>query len=112
MGEDEAEATLPPLLAEVNRLKAVLETVGAPAKVVRLHTASVEHYLDLIDKLAEHVGQCAEDEEPPAAFRELVKQVVVHPLDAGDEVQITVSGELARLVADEFPQKASGGYWW
>jgi site-specific DNA recombinase len=109
--EGEAEAQLPALKAEKERLAAELASAGEEPKLVALHPGLIDTYLaqvkDLSALLAQHAHAPPEDDRSRALvdrFRALVETVTVHPNPPRQGFEVEVKGRLAALIgSDAFP---------
>jgi len=82
--EDEAKGKLPPLRAEIAKLREELAAAAKPPKLIELHPTAIRDYLaairaiDRLD-LALQRDRDTGSEESTAAVRDLLATVVVHP---------------------------------
>ena len=114
LSEDEAEAHLPSLRAERDRLGAELAATPEPPKVVTLHPASVKAYLADLARLDQLINKDIEEGDHALAhcLRCLIQTVTIVPSAAGTAPEIEIRGHLATLVASTFGERSrSGGHW-
>lgn len=91
-------------------LRTELEAAKAPANVVALHPAAVQHYLAVVENLAEAIKARAPEGDMALAVRELVESVTVKRTDKGAPLQLRVNGKLAALLgAPMFPEGSMSG---
>jgi site-specific DNA recombinase len=118
VSEAEAEAELPALRLEKERLAVELATADAAPNVVALHPGLIADYLrqveDLAGRLAEYARGSTESDASRClmqSFRALVESVTVHPFPARQGFEVEVRGRLAELIGpDAFPAgRFSGG---
>lgn len=97
IGEAEAEATLPSLRAERDRITATL-AAEPEARVVSLHPAAVDRYLAAIENLSDALaaGDIASSVGAREALRELIERVIV--LQEPRHTAVEIHGHLARLI--------------
>jgi site-specific DNA recombinase len=111
LSEDEADAELPALRAERDRLKAELATVPEPPKVVALHAVSVKVYLADLARLHELINKDIDegDQRLAQCLRRLVETVTIIPAPPGEQPEIEIRGHLATLLAPEFDKRSRSG---
>ena len=118
VSEADAEAQLPALRLERDRLAAELAAADQRPNVVALHPGLIADYLrqvdDLAELLAEHAHASAESDAGRRlveAFRALVQSVTVYPFPARQGFEVQVEGRLVELIGPEaFPAgQFSGG---
>jgi site-specific DNA recombinase len=109
--DTEADAHLPKLRAERDRLAMELASIEEPAKVVAIHPAAVDAYLSDLERLDVLINSdLAEGDDGLARLiRNLLTTVTVMPAPAGTLPDIRIAGHLASLLADAFPQSSSTG---
>ena len=111
ISEEEAERELPALRAERDRIRADLDASDEPPRLVTLHPAAVNHYLAAIATLEQTIkaGE-AFDAESKTALRELIATVTVHAAPAGENPDISIEGQLTKMIGgDHFPTQNHGG---
>jgi site-specific DNA recombinase len=111
ISEDEADAHLPALRAERDRLAAELAGTPEPPKVVALHPASVKAYLADLARLHELVNKDIDEGDQGLAncLRRLIQTVTIIPAPTGEQPEIEVRGHLAALVAKTFDGRSRSG---
>jgi site-specific DNA recombinase len=113
ISDGEAEAHLPGLRAERDRLTAELATIDKPPKIVTIHQAAVDAYLRDLKRLDELINSdLAEGDDGLARMiRNLISAVTVMPAPAGTSPAIEVKGHLAALIesAGGPPGSPTGG---
>jgi DNA invertase Pin-like site-specific DNA recombinase len=105
--EHEVKDRLAELRAERKRLEEELLAAEKPPEVVSLHPAAITRYRQQVECLSEalRTHSLNGDQEPAAAFRELVESVTVMPTLDGEPLKIELRGRLAALLGhDVFPQ--------
>lgn len=109
---EEGKVALAPLRVEAASIAAELERIEPAPKIISLHPAAVASYLATIEKLDEAIRSSDDGafEQVKSAIRDLVDEVVVHPLADG-AIEVEVIGHLANLIGGTaFPQmKVLGG---
>ena len=111
VSEADAEAQLPALRRERDRLAAEQATADQPPNVIALHPGLITGYLrqveDLAGQLAEHAQAQPESDASRRllqSFRALVQSVTVYPFPARQGFEVEVKGRLAELIGPEaFP---------
>lgn len=98
--DEEARTRLPILRAERDRLRTALGSIDTPVKVVTLHPAAVDAYLQSLNDMARLINSDLATGDPTiaAALRKLVNRVTVMPARAGTRPTIVVAGRLETLL--------------
>jgi hypothetical protein len=113
--EHEVKDRLAELRAEPKRLEEELLAAEKPPEVVSLHPAAITRYREQVECLsgALRTHSLNGNDEPAAAFRELVESVTVMPSADGEPLRIELRGRLATLLGhDVFPQARVWGERW
>ena len=108
-GEGRARAAL--IKEEQLALEGELRAAGEPAQAVALHPATIERYLETVDRLAAALaGHAASADRGSvvADFRALVQSVTVHGRGHYQGFEIDVKGRLAALIGRMFFPKGMG----
>jgi site-specific DNA recombinase len=118
--EAEAEAQLPTLRAERERVASELATAGEEPRAIALHPSLITGYLRQVDDLAATLSDHLRDDSEAGdrlthAFRSLVHSVTVYPFPVREGFDVEVKGRLAELVGKPmFPVRSrtrnSGGW--
>ena len=99
---EEGEARLILMKAERQRLECELAAAGEAPKVVSLHPATLQRYLQTVEHLAATIGRHAASEETKgnivADLRALIDSVTVYPMGSRKGFEIEVKGRLAALI--------------
>ncbi len=111
LSEEEADAHLPSLRGERDRLMAELAATPEPPKVVTLHRASVKSYLADLDRLDKLINEGIDRAIGGLArcVRRLIHSVTVMPSPARSFPEIEVRGHLAMLIAATFDECSRSG---
>ena len=116
IGEDDARTRIADLKAQRLQVEAEIAALEEAPKIITLHPATLDRYVETVDALAASVAEHAEAEDDRGSlvksFRALVHSVTVHPNGPREGFQIEVKGKLAALIGgDAFPQAIySGGH--
>ena len=90
------------LKAERQRLECELAATGEAPKVVSLHPATVQRYLQTVEHLAATIGRHAASKETKgnivADLRALIDSVTIYPMAPRKGFEIEVKGRLAALI--------------
>jgi site-specific DNA recombinase len=114
IGDDEARVRIAELRAQRSQVEAELASLEETPKIIALHPATLERYVETVDTLAASLADHAkaEDDRGPMvkSFRALVQNVTVHPNGPRAGFQVEVKGKLAALVGGKpFPQAVYSG---
>jgi hypothetical protein len=115
IGEDDARTRIAELKTQVLQAEVELTSLDEAPQTITLHPATLERYIETVDRLASVMADHAQAADDRGAlvpdFRALVHSVTVHPRAAREGFQVEVKGKLAALIGgDVFPQaKYSGG---
>jgi site-specific DNA recombinase len=115
IGEHDARIRIAELKAQVLQAETELTSLDEAPKIVTLHPATLERYVETVDRLAAVLSDHAQAEDDRGTlvgdFRALVHSVTIHPNAPRNGFQVEVKGKLAALIGGEaFPQaKYSGG---
>jgi hypothetical protein len=95
---------------EKTEIETALAGFAAPVRVVALHPAAQEHYLNVVNDLAAAIKERSGKTEMATSIRELIESVVVHRTAPGEPIRLTVNGRLAALIGQPvFPQGSLSG---
>jgi hypothetical protein len=99
------------------QVEAEIATLEEAPKIITLHPATLDRYVETVDALAASIADHAEAEDDRGllvtALRALVHSVTVHPNGPREGFQIEVKGKLAALLGgDAFPQAVYSGDAW
>ena len=113
LSEEEADAVLPALRADRDRLRIELSGCESVPNIIALHPAALTQYHATIDRLSETIAEHtrAEDDRGNLVrdFRALIHSVVVHRRAGKKDLYVEVKGKLAALIGGEaFPEKVGG----
>jgi site-specific DNA recombinase len=115
IGEQDARIRITELKAQVLQAIAQLASLEQAPKIVALHPATLDRYIETVDRIAAVLADYAQAEDDRGSlirdFRALVHSVTIHPNTPRNGFQVEVKGKLAALIGGEaFPQlKYSGG---
>lgn len=114
LDSDAPVASFTAKMAALEREKAEIETslarLATPVRVIALHPAAQEHYLNVVNDLAAAIKQREARTEMAAPIRELIESVVVHRTAPSEPMRLTVNGRLAALIGQPvFPQGSLSG---
>jgi site-specific DNA recombinase len=111
--ESDSAKRLKALAEERDKLDAELAATAKPPKVIALHPATLERYLQTVESLAatlsRHAAMADSKGKVIAALRELVHSITVHHKGAHQGVEVEVKGRLAALIGGSvFPTGVRG----
>jgi site-specific DNA recombinase len=114
IGEDDARIRIAKLKSQVLQAEAELGTLDEAPTIIALHPASLDRYIETVDRLAAVLADHAQAEDGLGSlindFRALVHSVAIHPKAPRDGFQLEVKGKLAALIGGEaFPQAKYSG---
>lgn len=115
IGEDDARIRIAELKSQVLQAEAELASLDETPKIIALHPAALDRYVETVDRLAAVLADHAQAEDDRGSlvsdFRALVHSVTIHPNAPRNGFKVEVKGKLAALIGGEaFPQaKYSGG---
>jgi len=112
--EEDARQRIADLKAQRLQVEAEIATLEETPKIITLHPATLDRYVETVDALATNIAEHAEAEDDRGslvkAFRALVHSVTVHPNGPRKSFQVEVKGKLAALIGgDAFPQAVYSG---
>ena len=114
IGEDDARIRIADLKAQRLQVEAEIAALEEAPKIITLHPATLDRYVETVDALAASVAEHAEAEDDRGplvkSFRALVHSVTVHPNGPREGFQVEVKGKLAALIGgDAFPHAVYSG---
>src|SRR5215470_19179051 len=112
--EEDARQRIAELKAQRLQVEAEIATLEEAPKIITLHPATLDRYVETVDALAASVADHAKAEDDRGSlvksFRALVHSVTVHPNGPREGFQVEVKGKLAALIGgDTFPQAVYSG---
>jgi site-specific DNA recombinase len=114
IGEDDARTRIADLKAQRLLVEDEVAMLEEAPKIITLHPATVDRYVETADALAASVAEHAEAEDDRGSlvksFRALVHSVTVYPNGPREGFQVEVRGKLAALIGGgAFPQAVYSG---
>jgi hypothetical protein len=101
--EDDARQRIADLKAQRLQVEAEIATLEEAPKIITLHPATLDRYVETVDALAASLAEHAEAEDDRGSlvksFRALVHSVTVHPNGPREGFQVEVTGKLAALTS-------------
>ena len=112
--EEDARQRIAELKAQRLQVEAEIATLEEAPKIITLHPATLDRYVETVDALAASLAEHAEAEDDRGSlvksFRALVQSVTVHTNGPREGFQVEVKGKLAALIGgDAFPQAVYSG---
>jgi hypothetical protein len=112
--EDDARQRIADLKAQRLQVEAEIATLEEAPKIITLHPATLDRYIETVEALAASVAEHAEAEDDRGSlvksFRALVHSVTVHPNGPREGFEVEVKGKLAALIGgDAFPRAVYSG---
>jgi uncharacterized protein (DUF924 family) len=114
IGEDDARIRIADLKAQRLQVEAEIAMLEEAPKIITLHPATLDRYVETLDALAVCVAEHAEAEDDRGSlvkrFRAVVHSVTVHSKGPREGFEVEVKGKLAALIGgDAFPQAVYRG---
>jgi hypothetical protein len=113
IGEDDARTRIADLKAQRLQVEAEIAMLEEAPKIITLHPATLDRYVETVDALAACIAEHAEAEDDRGSlvkgFRALVHSVTVRPNGPREGFQVEVKGKLALVGGDAFPQAIYSG---
>ncbi|WP_244395894.1 hypothetical protein [Beijerinckia indica] len=117
IGEQEATVRIPALKAEILQIELELASLEEEPKIIALHPAAIEKYLETVDRLAIVLADHAQAKDDRGNLikdlRSLIHSVIIHPNLPGEGFKVEVKGKLAALISglsgQVFPQALRSG---
>jgi hypothetical protein len=100
--QDDARQRIAELKAQRLQVEAEIATLKEASKIITLHPATLDRYVEMVDALAAGLAEHAAPEDDRGSlvksFRALVQSVTVHPNGPREGFQLEVKGKLTALV--------------